>query len=101
MIKGPKNSIPTLKGWVHPRTNELLKCQRITQAQIDEWYGATEPAPKIEEVKDVVYSSPEPEVVEEVAEEEVEEEATDVVYSAPKVPKASTLRKKIRDAIKR
>ena len=97
MIKGPKNAIPTLRGWAHAKTGEILKAGKISQANIDEWYGVTEPAPKIEEAQDVVYSAPEPEVVEEAA----EEETIDVVYSAPKVPKASTLRKKIRNAIKR
>ena len=65
MIKGPKNALPTLKGWVSPK-GELLKSQRITQAQIDEWYGVSEPAPKVEEVVDVVYNTPveEPEVEE-------------------------------------
>lgn len=36
-----KNAVPTLKGWCHPKTNELLKSQRITQQQIDEFYGNT------------------------------------------------------------
>ena len=27
------------KGWVHPLTGELLKSQRITQEQLDEWNG--------------------------------------------------------------
>ena len=34
----PKNSHPTLRGWVHPRTGELLKAQRMTQEQIDAWW---------------------------------------------------------------
>lgn len=37
-IIGPKGAIPTAKGWVSPK-GELLKSQRITQAQIDEWNG--------------------------------------------------------------
>ena len=71
MIRGPKNAIPTTKGWVHPKTNELLKSQRITQAQIDEWYGVTDPAPEIQTVADVVYGG---NVIEEVEEETVEPE---------------------------
>jgi hypothetical protein len=42
MIKAPnfcKNAVPTLRGWCHPKTGELLKSQRITQSQIDEWYN--------------------------------------------------------------
>lgn len=48
MIKGPKNAIPTLKGWVSPK-GELLKVQKITQAQIDEWNGVSAPEPVVEE----------------------------------------------------
>lgn len=40
MIKGPKNATPTLKGWVSSK-GELLKVQKITQAQIDEWNGVS------------------------------------------------------------
>lgn len=65
MIKGPKNAIPTLRGWVSTKNSELLKSQKISQAQIDEWYGVAEPAPVVEEVIDVVYSSPTVEIVEE------------------------------------
>lgn len=57
MIKGPKNAIPTLRGWVSPK-GELLKSQKITQAQIDEWYGVAEPTPVVEEVVDIVYGAP-------------------------------------------
>ena len=38
-VAGPAGSIPTARGWVHPRTGELLKSQRITQEQLDEWNG--------------------------------------------------------------
>ena len=40
-IKGPKGAEPTTRGWVHAHTGELLKSQRITPAQIAEWYGHT------------------------------------------------------------
>ena len=36
-----KNAVPSLKGWHHPKTNELLKSTRHTQAQIDEFNGIT------------------------------------------------------------
>ena len=39
VISGPKGAEPTLRGWVNPKTGELLKSQRITQDQIDEWHG--------------------------------------------------------------
>ena len=58
MIKGPKNAYPTNRGWVHEKTGELLKAQKITDAQIQEWIGvppAPEPAPVVEEpVEEVV-----------------------------------------------
>lgn len=41
MIKGPKGAHPTPRGWVNAK-GELLKSQRITQAQIAEWYGIEE-----------------------------------------------------------
>ena len=83
MIKGPKNAVPTLKGWVSPK-GELLKSQRMTQVQIDEWYGKEEPAPVMEQVADVVYGGETVEVVE-VEEEEVDaEEETESVPSEAK-----------------
>ena len=70
MIKGPKNAIPTLKGWVSPK-GELLKVQKITQAQIDEWNGVSAPEPVVEEtiqleevmIEEVVAEEPVVEVV--------------------------------------
>ena len=74
MIKGPKNAIPTLKGWVSPK-GELLKVQKITQEQIDEWNGITveSPAPVVEVVETVVEAQDEEstEVETEVVEETV------------------------------
>ena len=48
---GPKGSVLTLRGWVDPRTGELLKSQRVTQEQLDAYNGVqmiAEPAPVIE-----------------------------------------------------
>lgn len=78
----PKNAIPTPKGWVHPKTGELLKSQKMTAAQIAEFYGTSEPAPAPEPVMQTLHEAPavEREVTpEEVAhhhddEEPVEEE---------------------------
>lgn len=42
MIKQPnwaKDTHPTQEGWVNSK-GELVKSQRITQQEIDEWYGA-------------------------------------------------------------
>ena len=42
MIKAPnfcKNAVPSLQGWRHPKSGELLKSQRISQYEIDEWYN--------------------------------------------------------------
>jgi hypothetical protein len=57
-----KDAVPTKKGWCHPRTGELLKSQRITEEQINEWHGVTE--------EPVVEAAPEPIVVEEPVVEE-------------------------------
>ncbi len=76
MIKGPKNAVPTLRGWVAPN-GELLKVQKITQAQIDEWNGTPveAPAPVVEVVETVVETQDEEstEVETEVVEETVED----------------------------
>jgi hypothetical protein len=43
MIKSPKwcaGAEPTVKGWVHPKTGELLKSQKFTKAQVSEWHDA-------------------------------------------------------------
>lgn len=43
-----KDAVPSLKGWHHPKTNELLKSQRISQSEIDEFHGVTV-EPEVEE----------------------------------------------------
>ena len=56
MISPPgykKDAIPTLRGWRHPRTNELLKCQSLTQEQIDEYLGITSEPKVLKEVPEV------------------------------------------------
>lgn len=40
----PKNAVPTPLGWVHKKTGELLKSQKMSAAFISEWYGHTAPA---------------------------------------------------------
>ena len=52
-IKPPafqKDATPSLKGWHHPKTNELLKCTRHTQSQLDDFNGV---APEVVEVVEV------------------------------------------------
>jgi len=39
-----KNAVPTLRGWCHPKTGELLKSQKLSQSDIDAFNGV-----KIEE----------------------------------------------------
>lgn len=50
--KWAKNAVPTLRGWCHPKTGELLKSQSISQYEIDEWYnvGLDVAEPVVEEV---------------------------------------------------
>lgn len=58
------NAVPTKKGWVVGR--ELVRAQKFTQAQIDEFYGKSshaEPDPVPEHVEEVSVE-PEVEVVE-------------------------------------
>jgi hypothetical protein len=40
----PKNAIPTTRGWVHERTGELLKSQRISPEFIAAWHHDKAPA---------------------------------------------------------
>ena len=46
---GPKGSVPTHRGWVHRKTGELLKRQKLSSAFIAEWHaqeaGVPTPAP--------------------------------------------------------
>ena len=51
-LRGPKGAVPTTKGWVHPKTGELLKVQKITQQQIDEWHGV--PAEVVQQEEHVI-----------------------------------------------
>lgn len=44
-LLGPKGSVPTHRGWVHPQTGELLKRQKLSSEFIAEWHGASSPAP--------------------------------------------------------
>ena len=34
-----KDALPTGRGWAHPRTGELLKATRLSQADINEYQG--------------------------------------------------------------
>jgi hypothetical protein len=99
MINGPKNAVPTLRGWVSPK-GELLKVQKITQEQIDEWYGVSvQTATSVVETAEVVVESQDEESVEtgtEVTEDNTEEEVETSSVSLPKVSKVSTLRKRIK-----
>ena len=80
-VAGPNGSIPTAKGWVHPKTGELLKSQRITQEQLDEYNG--------------VQLLAEPTIVEVATPEiEVEEEVEEIVEAPASKPKKKTRAKK-------
>ena len=48
-IKPPnyqKDAVPTIKGWKHPKTGELLVSTKISQKQIDEYLGVTPAEPE-------------------------------------------------------
>lgn len=36
-----KDAIPTNRGWTHPRTGELLKAQKLSPEQINEYNGVS------------------------------------------------------------
>jgi len=41
-IKPPswaRNAVPTTRGWKHPNRNEILQARKISQQEIDEFYG--------------------------------------------------------------
>jgi hypothetical protein len=67
-----KNAVPTPNGWQDPRSGELLKSQRIGQADIDAYNGVTAPAPA------PVAPAPAP-----VATVEIEEEVMQQLNEAP------------------
>ena len=75
-VTGPKGSMPTTKGWIDPKTGHLLKGQRITQEQLDDYNGVQMIAePFIPEVE-VAYEEP------------IEEE---IIQEAPKKKKKSKI----------
>lgn len=53
-LKGPKGAHPTPRGWVNPKTGELLKSQRISRTQIDRWFGNTTVVETKVETDDIV-----------------------------------------------
>ena len=38
-IRAPKGSHPTVRGWIDPRTGELLKSQKIPESFIADFFG--------------------------------------------------------------
>ena len=34
-----KDALPTARGWAHPRTGEILKSQKISEADINDYLG--------------------------------------------------------------
>ncbi len=57
-IKGPKGAEPTPRGWVHSRTGELLKAQKIAPHQISEWWGHEAPAAQPAPVLQTLHEAP-------------------------------------------
>jgi hypothetical protein len=89
--QGPKGAIPTSRGWINPKTGELLKAQKITQEQLDQYNGVqmiTEPAPVVEEELIIDY---EPTLFEDMPEVEVEVEEETPKAKKNKAPKKKVL----------
>ena len=69
MIQPPaykKNAVPSLRGWRHPRTGELLKKTKLSEKEINEYL-----------LSQGTISAPEPEVIE-IIEDEVIETVEDI-----------------------
>ena len=87
--QGPKGAIPTLRGWINPKTGELLKSQRITQEQLDEYNGVqmiAEPAPIVEQ--EVIV---EPTLFEDIPEDHIDEEPKPKAKKKKRAPKKKVL----------
>ena len=75
MIKSPswcKEAIPSVQGWNHPKTGELLKAQKFTHHQVSEWHDALHGIGDKHDVAEVVDRHEE--VIEEEFDLELEEE---------------------------
>lgn len=73
MISGPRNSRPTLRGWINKTTGQLVKQEVITKEQIDEWDAANTAKPTTDIVDPLGLT-----VVEETPVEEIDDGLEDV-----------------------
>ena len=70
-----KGALATTRGWINPRTGELLKAQKMTQEQADLLNGDTAPVQTLHEAPSVERVITEEEVIHYYDDEdEVEEE---------------------------
>lgn len=88
-----KDAIPTEKGWVHPKTSELLKSQKISKSQIQEYLN---PTPSVEEPEEVVVDK-----LEEMTKDELEEVAREYGVELDKRRAKSKLIDSVKSLIKR
>lgn len=69
MIKAPRwcaGAEPTPKGWVNPKTGELLKSQKFSKSQVSEWQDAHNGMGKKQVVAE---AAAEPEIMDDLDEE--------------------------------
>ena len=110
MIKPPsykRNAVPSPRGWRHPRTGELLKKQKLTQEQIDEYLGlgtVSAPEPEVVEIEDEVEHTEGDVTVEDLEYEdmskvELEELGREHGIELDRREKKSSLIDKLKDAI--
>lgn len=52
-----EHAVPSLQGWVDPETDELLTSTKITQEQIDEFNGVSQPQPLAEVMAEDDYAN--------------------------------------------
>ena len=92
-----KNAKATTKGWVNPKTGELLKAQKMTQAKADEFNGVVPVIEVVEPPKAKKVRKPKAKpAVEEVTVEEITVEVEPQVVEEPEVapaPKTSFFNK--------
>jgi hypothetical protein len=69
-----KNAKATTKGWINPKTGELLKAQKMTQAKADEYNGVVPEPVKPTRTR----RAPAPQIVEPQVEEENQIEEVEV-----------------------
>lgn len=78
MLKAPLwadriGAVPTVRGWEHPVTGELLISRKHSDRQVQEWYGLNEVPSTPVMIKEPTFEEVQPEVLVEVGDEIISE----------------------------